>query len=117
MFAATGSAEQAIANVMQDRFVSTLIELSLDENAAVAVRAQAEAKLRTIANRLGPSLFNSTNAREHNSWLRDRIEAHLDRPAASASTFSPDAEVPPGSPIGGGAGMMETCWHCDGFDG
>ncbi|MFC2953165.1 zinc-dependent metalloprotease [Marinicaulis aureus] len=113
VFAATEAGEQAIANVMQDRFVSTLIELSLDENAAASVRAQAEAKLRAIANRLGPSLFNSTNAREHNNWLRDRIETHLDRPATAVAASSPDAEIPPGSPIGGGAGMMETCWHCD----
>ncbi len=111
VFAATEVGEQPIANVMQDRFVSDLIELSLSENAAASVRAQSEAKLRAIANRLGPSLFNSANAREHNSWLRDRIETHLDRPAVAVAASSPDAEIPPGSPIGGG--MMETCWHCD----
>lgn len=114
IFAAANTNEQALANVTQDRFISSLIELALNERAAPSVRAQAEAKLRAVANRLGPSLFNSANAREHNAWLRDRIEAHLNRPATAASVSAPAAEIPPGSPIGGSsAGMMETCWHCD----
>lgn len=114
-FSGAGAGEQELANVVQNRFVSALIELSLNSDATPAVRAQAEAKLQTIANRLEPSLFNAQQARPHNAWLRARIEAHLNRPAAPAAATAPAAEIPPGSPIG--SGMMETCWHCEGLDG
>ena len=110
--AAPGGLE--LANVVQNRFVSKLMELSLDENASPAVRAQSDAKLRAVANRLAPSLFGAAPSREHNAWLQARIEAHLDRPAAPVSTAAPAAEVPPGSPIGRvSEGFMETCWHCE----
>lgn len=110
--AAPGGLE--LANAAQTRFVSALIELSLNENAAPAVRALSDAKLRAIANRLGPSLFGAAPAREHNAWLQARIEAHLNRPAAPAAQAAPAAEVPPGPPIGGGSpAFMETCWHCN----
>ena len=110
--AAPGGLE--LANVVQNRFVSKLMELSLDENASPAVRAQSDAKLRAVANRLAPSLFGAAPSREHNAWLQARIEAHLDRPAAPVSTAAPAAEVPPGSPIGTvSEGFMETCWHCE----
>jgi hypothetical protein len=117
-FAAAGQGEQQLANVVQDRFVSSLIALSLNERAAPAARAQADAKLRAIANRLGPSLLGSPQPREHNAWLQSRIEAHLERPAAPAPVASPEPEIPPGSPIGSvSEGFMETCWHCEGFGG
>jgi hypothetical protein len=115
VFAATATpGGLELANVAQTRFVSTLMELSLDENAAPAARAISEAKLRAIAGRLGPSLFGAAPSREHNAWLQAHIDAHLKRPAAPAAQAAPAAEVPPGPPIGGGsAGMMETCWHCE----
>lgn len=117
-FAAAGPGEQQLANVVQNRFVSSLIGLSLNERATPAARALADAKLRAIANRLGPSLLGAPQPREHNAWLQARIEAHLERPAAPASAASPQPEIPPGSPIGGaGQGMMETCWHCDAANG
>ena len=112
VFTTTTPSQQMLADVVQDRFVSSLITLSLDETAAPSARSKAEAKLRAIGNRLEPSLFSGANAREHNAWLRERIEAHLNRPAAAVSVSMPAMEIPPGSPIG--AGMMETCWHCEG---
>lgn len=107
---AVGAGEQELANVSQSRFVSSLISLSSNENAQASVRAAADAKLRAIANRLEPSLFSSQQARTQNAWLQERIEAHLERPAATNSEAAAQAEIPPGSPIGGA--MMETCWHC-----
>lgn len=104
-------AELPLAHVIQDRFVSTLIELSLNENAAPAVRAQSDAKLRAIANRLQPSPLSAPQGRDYDAWLRNRIETHLNRPASAVASSSPDADVPPGSPIGGG--MAEPCWHCE----
>jgi hypothetical protein len=110
---ATGAGEQDLANVTQSRFVSSLIDLSLNQGAQPSVRAIADAKLRAIANRLEPSLFSNAQARTQNAWLQERIEAHLNRPAAAASAAAPAVDVPPGSPIGGA--MMETCWHCEGL--
>ncbi|GJL91604.1 zinc-dependent metalloprotease [Hyphococcus sp.] len=110
---ATGAGEQEIANVTQNRFVSSLIELALNDQAQPGVRALTEAKLRAIANRLEPSLFSGQQARTQNAWLQERIEAHLNRPAASSSAFAPAVDIPSGSPIG--AAMMETCWHCEGL--
>lgn len=102
-----------IAHVIQSRFVSELIDLSLNVTASTAVRAASEARLRTIADRLQPSFFSSAPAdrRDHVAWLRTRIGAHLERPAEAAAPAVPAANVPQGPPIGGG--YMETCWHCD----
>lgn len=111
-FAASGPGKAALSNVIQERFVSSLIGLSLNETAEPSVRAHAEAKLRSIANRLGPSFFSNDNAREYNAWLRGRIEAHLARPAAPVSAAMPETDIPPGSPIGD-SGFLETCWHCE----
>ncbi len=108
-----GAGEQELANVTQNRFVSSLIAFSLNDAAAPSARAQAEAKLRAIANRLEPSLFSAPQARTQNAWLQSRIEAHLNRPASPAATVQAESDIPPGSPIGGA--MMETCWHCDGL--
>ncbi|MEO1137676.1 MAG: hypothetical protein AAFW68_13905, partial [Pseudomonadota bacterium] len=114
VFAAVSSPDQMpLAQVIQDRFVSSLIELSLNENASPVVRAKTDAKLRGISNRLEPSLFSAQEVRTHNAWLRGRIEAHLNRPAAPAPASAPQADIPQGSPIG--AGMMELCWHCEGI--
>jgi len=104
--------ETAIVHAVQGRFVSELIDLSLDAGAATAMRAASEAQLRTIADRLQPSFFNASPAdsRHHARWLRARIEAHLERPAMASAAAAPAPEIPQGSPIGGG--FMETCWHC-----
>ena len=101
-----------IARTIQNRFVSSLITLSLDEEAAPAVRAHADAKLRVLANRLSPGLFAApSDNRNHNAWLSSRINAHLNRPAQSAPTTAPTPKIPQGSPIG--SDFMETCWHCE----
>ena len=105
--------EVEIVHVIQNRFVSELIALSLDKTASTAVRAAAEARLRAVADRLQPSFFNAApaEARDHVAWLRARIRAHLERPAEAAAPAAPAPAVPQGPPIGGG--FMETCWHCD----
>ena len=106
-------AQREIAYAVQKRFVSELIDLSLNKSASGAVRARAEAQLGAIADRLQPSLFSAAplERRNHTAWLRARISAHLERPALPAAPAAPDPDIPPGPPIGGG--FMETCWHCD----
>ena len=101
-----------IARALQNRFTSSLIALSLNDKAAPAVRAQAEARLRALSSRLAPGFFGASPAnRSHNAWLLSRINAHLDRAATATATSSPAPEIPPGSPIG--SDFMETCWHCE----
>lgn len=109
---ASSSRQQAIARRIQTRFVSHLIGLASNTNASPDVRAIADARLRSLTNRLSPSFFGGDAAiRAHNAWLSRQIEAHLNRPAEATSPVAGAPETPPGSPIG--AGMMEDCWHCD----
>ncbi len=103
--------QREIAYALQGRFVSSLIDLSLNENATPAVRSRAEARLRAIRVRLGPRLFGAATNRGHNAWLSARIDAHLNRPAEPVTSKAAEPDIPPGSPIG--SGFMETCWHCD----
>lgn len=107
--------QQAISNVIQARFVSSLIELSSNEKAATGVRTAADAKLRTLQARFRPSLLpiDGSNA-SHHAWLLQRVNAHLNRAAVSVAPSVTALDTPPGSPIGD-EGIMETCWHCDGI--
>ena len=103
---------RAIARRLQARFVSSLIELSVNEVAPPAVKTAAEARLQSISARLSPPIFGGdSSARDHNAWLTRRINAHLERPAPAIAASAPKPETPPGSPIG--ASFLETCWHCD----
>jgi Met-zincin/Domain of unknown function (DUF5117) len=103
---------QAIAQRVQTRYVSALINLSENPGAAPEVRATADGRLRSLTSLLSPPLFGGDPAaRNHNAWVTRRIEAHLTRPAEPISPSASAPETPPGSPIG--AGMMEDCWHCD----
>ena len=107
------SRQRAIANVVQARFVSSLIALSANEAASPAVRSAADAKLRGLQTRLRPSLLPlDTSNTDHRAWLLARINAHLNRPATPAAATIEAPETPPGSPIGD-EGIMETCWHCE----
>ncbi len=103
---------RAIAQVLQTRFISTLIDLSLSEASSPAAQALADAELRKLRGRLAPALFGGDElVRAHREWLLARVGAHLDRAANPVSPSISAPETPPGSPIG--AGFMETCWHCD----
>ncbi len=117
VFAAPAAQRQRrIAEVLQSRFASTLIDLATDETASPAVRAETDAFLRTLRARLAPGFrLGQAANRAHRDWLLARIDAHLARPALSAEARVAAPETPPGSPIGSvmGAGFLETCWHCD----
>jgi len=106
-----------IADVLQTRFVSTLIGLASNENASPSVRMETDAFLKSLRARLAPGfrLGQATN-RAHRDWLIARIDAHLSRPAPDLSVKVSAPEAPPGSPIGSSVteGLLETCWHCDG---
>ena len=113
VFADPGSSSQReISRTLQNRYISLLIDLSLNEQASAAVRSHAETQLRALAGQLAPGLFGGpTGNRDHNAWLLARINAHLNRPASAVKTSTPAPDVPPGSPIG--TTSFETCWHCD----
>lgn len=106
IFAPVGSKRhQPIARVVQIRFATALMKLSVAPNSSPAVRAKAEARLAAISGRLAGD--RSAEAQ----WLRARISAHLARGVDTKEEVLPDTEVPPGSPIGSGP-AYETCWHC-----
>lgn len=70
VFEAPDNADQLeIAHAIQNRFVSELMELSLNEDAATAVRAATEARLRAIENRLQPR-FLALRRRPMNAIMR-----------------------------------------------
>ncbi len=120
LFAApTAQRQRRIAEVLQTRFTSVLIALATDETASPAVRAEAEAFLRSLRTRLAPGFrLGQAANRAHRDWLLARIDAHLNRPAPTAKANVGAPETPPGSPIGSpgsviNSGFLETCWHCD----
>jgi len=101
-----------IARTLQTRFVSTLIDLAAKEDMTPAVQARIDAYLRALRGRLAPGLFSTVRSSAdagHRAFLTAKIDAHLARPAPAAKQAAPEADVPPGSPIG----AMEECWFCD----
>lgn len=100
-----------IAGVVQSRYVTALIALSVHSEASGTVRAIAEAKLYELNARLASA------SDDHKAWLGGRIEAHLGRGPDEGATMLTRTQTPPGSPIGGGglggAPAYETCWHCE----
>lgn len=104
---------QPIAQIVQTRFVSSLMELSLNPSASPLVRADADAALSSIRARLRPNLSVSDASRTaHHKWLLARINAHLNRAAPETQPEVVPSDTPPGSPIGD-PGIYETCWHCE----
>ena len=97
---------QEISNIIQTRFATALMDLSVHKAATPAVRAAAEAKLYEVSARL------AGNASDHADWLAARITAHLTRAADTDHVAAPDVTMPPGSPIGTSP-AYETCWHCE----
>jgi len=111
---ATAERQAEIARTLQTRFVSTLIDLASAEKGSLAVQARADAYLRTLRSKLAPGIFSGVRPsvdQGHRAFLAARIDAYLNRAAPAAKPSAPDAEVPPGSPIG--SAMGEDCWFCD----
>ena len=98
--------QQEIAHIVQTRFASALMALSVNPSAPSAVKAKAEVRLYAIRDRL------SRARGDHAIWLADRINAHQVRDAVDAMDALPGSALPPGSPIGQGP-AYETCWHCE----
>lgn len=102
---------QAIANIVQTRFVTRLMALSNHADASAAVRAIADAQLYDLNARLSAAYD------DHSAWLGGRLAAHLARGVDEEAPLQSRSEIPPGSPIGGGlfgnGPAYETCWHCD----
>jgi len=112
VFTAAPTARQAeIRRRQQARFVSSLIALASDPGTAPGVSMRADAFLKGMSQRLkAPRRMDAVDvaARED---LQRKIAAHLDRPAPAAAPGVTEVDVPPGSPIGAGAG--EEGWFDD----
>jgi len=126
LFSQTGSPrEAAIARRLQTRFVTMLIDLSANPQAAPEVRTETEAFLSTLQTTLSGSLSgdNKDKAGNHRAHLLALISAFLNRPEAFSVSTQTRPVIPPGSPIGSGFGIGsaigagvgsgEDCWHCD----
>lgn len=96
----------------QVRFVSMLIDLASGGRATPETVARTNAYLDGLRQRATAKLRRA-EPRDVAARLdvARRIRAHLERPSVPAIPTALGTEVPPGSPIGAGAG--EDCWHCD----
>ncbi|MEZ5998223.1 MAG: zinc-dependent metalloprotease [Hyphomonas sp.] len=102
--------QQAIQQRLKQRYVSMLIGLAENPAASPDVRGRVDYFLEGLAGtpkKRGGELTELALT----SDLQRMIRAHLDRPAPAEAPQHPDVDLPPGSPIGAGAG--EDCWFCD----
>ncbi len=110
LFRAQSGRLSEIAHVLQNRFVTTLIDVSANKETPALVKARTNAYLKGLSSRLAPGLLaGATRDRDFRVWLRARIDYHLTNPVDAAAVTEPAAAIPPGSPIG----ASEGCWHCD----
>jgi hypothetical protein len=99
VFPADAVVRAGVWRAVQSLCVDRLMDLAANRSAAAAVRDVAEAALARVAD-----IARSEPARlgyAHAAGLARGIGTFLDDPARQARRL-PDAEVPPGSPIGGG---------------
>lgn len=106
--------QQALAQVVQARYIQTLIDLSRSKNASFAATTAIDTELAAMSEQ-----FKSRRAartalgRAFLKSLAALIDRHLDGEDMPASS-APD--IPPGSPIGAGE-YGEACWHCESVAG
>ena len=97
----------------QQRFVSMLIDLADNPGAAPDVTMRADAFLKGMSQRLKPPRRADAVDVALREDLQRKIAAHLNRPAPATAPGVSSVDVPPGSPIGAGAG--EESWFGDFF--
>ncbi|HPE47348.1 MAG TPA: zinc-dependent metalloprotease [Hyphomonas sp.] len=103
--------EAEILRREQARYVSMVIELAENAGAGPGVTARADAYLDGLASRIKPKRREDAADAAAREDMRRKIAAHLARPAPAAAPVLEDAGVPPGSPIGAGAG--DESWFGD----
>ena len=112
VFAPVATRRQAeIRRRQQQRFVSMLIGLAADPGTAPGVSARADAFLKGMSQRMKQARRLDPVDVAVREDLQRKITAHLERPAPPAAPGISDIAVPPGSPIGAGAG--EESWFGD----
>ena len=106
------SRHQAIARIVQSRYISMLMDVALDDDGAGEAASTADARLSGLKNRIGARLLRGDAAEHaHRTEMIRRIDAHLARSALAVATRNDAPRAPQGSPIGAGSG--EECWFCD----
>ncbi len=105
--------QQALAGVLQQRYVASLLQLdSMSLSAALA--ASIQQRLQQLQTRLAEA-GKRDRLHAQQQWLARRIARQLQRPAPASSAIPAQLTTPPGSPIGSGGDhwISESCWHCD----
>lgn len=95
---------KAIGDAVRARYAFALMDLARSDSTG-AVKAAADAALRDYSGAL------RTQADDHSTWLKARIDAFIEAPDAQNVPTVEAKSLPPGGPIG--MGIYETCWHCD----
>lgn len=104
--------QAALAQMVQSRFISTLITLSRHDAASPNTSTIVDGQLTEMQARLTRRRSARTTAeRVHFAALATRIQQHLDGIVPETSLEHPLLKTPPGSPIGS-APEAEDCWHC-----
>jgi len=105
--------QQALAGVLQQRYVAGLLQLdSMSLSAALA--ASVQQRLQQLQTRFAEA-GKRDRLQAQQQWLARRIARQLQRPAPASSAIPAQLTTPPGSPIGSGGDhwISESCWHCD----
>jgi len=98
----------ALRQITVERLTERLIKVSQHDRASIAVRAEVRSAIARVRMLLGRY---SGKDEAFAKALRFRIDAAAARERTPAVKNPVTPNVPPGSPIGAGAG--EACWHCD----
>jgi len=100
----------ALRQIVVERLTEQLIVLLQNPTVPPAVRVQVRGAVAQIRAQIGH--YRDSEA-VFTSGMRARIDDALARARTPAVKNPAVPDVPPGSPIGAGAGTGEACWHCE----
>jgi hypothetical protein len=105
---AAGERRRRIAERVTARYAAALMSLD-SATASPRVRTVTRAGLRSLV----ASIATAPGDAFH-TWLLERVQRHLERPAPPLEPMPQAPDIPPGSPIGAGLQfwVSESCWHC-----
>jgi len=99
----------ALRMIVVERLTEHLISIAQMPATPIAVRTEVRDAIAAVRREVGQ--YSKRNEKFAKA-LRHRIDAAAARERTPAVKNPTAPDIPPGSPIGAGAG--ESCWHCDG---